>query len=123
MNLLDEYVKISKTIERIDNYKELTLDKLKNAKSKREFEKHLSVYRSVMKKIKEDSELLYKYKQLKQRQQEIKNILLSSNDNKIINNLSNPNHSDDDIKKIIIDLQMKYSSKDKTNYRPNIFSN
>lgn len=130
MDILDEYVKITITIDKIESYKENTFNKIKNARSKKEFNKYYELFKRDMLKLKENDKLVKKYKQLKRRQYEIKKILLSdklsygySKKNVLYDNI----HSDekiyfdyDEIEKTINILQQKYLSYDSSDDSNNV---
>jgi hypothetical protein len=95
-NLLDEYVKISKTIERIQTmiqgYKEEVEKSIINAKSENEQNECYDNFREMMIKIKMDPCIMTRYKSLKKRQCELKSLILPCCDSEIdltVNKLKN----------------------------------
>lgn len=94
--LLDEYVKISKTIEniqmKINEYKKDIEISIENAQSENEQNVHVEKFKEMMIKIKTDPNIITKYKSLKKRQQELKFLIIPSTDSEIdhqINQLKN----------------------------------
>jgi type I site-specific restriction-modification system R (restriction) subunit len=106
---LDEYVKTTRAIENIQNkiniYKKNIEHKIKNSKSTNEQNKKIKEFKKTIAKLKNDSEIIQKYKLLKKRKNELKEILIS------INLQINNNQFNADIvyvDKIITDLRIKY---------------
>jgi hypothetical protein len=78
--LLDEYVRITRAIEnvqaKINKYKKKINFVIESAKSEEEQKKHIDEFTKVINMIKNDIGITEKYRELKIRQQELKNILL-----------------------------------------------
>lgn len=100
--ILDEYVRVSKTIDniksKIENYKNSVNELLKKAKTEKEQDEIIEKYRNDMMKIKNDKNITRRFKLLKQKQKNLKNLLLPSinNDADIIINLMKGKYTDDD---------------------------
>ena len=99
---LNEYDKITRIIENIqeniNNYKKSIEYSIENATNDQDQEQILNEFRQTVTRIKEDKELIQRYKQLKKRQEELKD--------KLVPNLSSVSSVDN----AIIDLKLKYSS-------------
>ena len=99
---LNEYDKITRIIENIqeniNNYKKSIEDSIENATNDQDLEQKLNAFRQTVIRIKEDKETIQRYKQLKKRQEELKD--------KLVPNLSCVSSVDN----AIIDLKLKYSS-------------
>ena len=110
-DLLDEYVKITKTIDNIHNkinkYKTDILDSIKYSSSEQEQKDKIKQFHSIIQKIKSDHKITNKYRTLKKSQAELKK--------KIINSTDFDDTSSSDISKQISLLKTKYdlSSKKK----------
>ncbi len=85
--LLDEYVKISKTIEsiqtKIDELKKDIEKSIVDAQSENEQNEHIEKFKELMEKIKTDPNMILKYKSLKNRQLELKNLILPCTESEI----------------------------------------
>lgn len=113
---LDEYVKVTNAIDnihdKINKYKKIVSETIENSSSEKEQIRCLLEFKNTIKRIKSDSNITHKYKLLKKRQNELKNILLSSTKtNTFYNNLNDNEHifTTSDISNYLNDLQTKYS--------------
>jgi len=92
--LLDEYVKITKTIDNIQlkltNYKKKIEESIENSKSEEEQQNKIIEFKEIINKIKNDETISKKYKLLKKNQEEIRKKL-------IINDSIDTNEIDDKI--------------------------
>jgi len=83
-NLLDEYVKITKTIDNIKiklaKYKDYTENSIEKARTEEEQQNKINKFRNTIIKIKNDETINNKFKLLKKKQQEIKKQLIPEND-------------------------------------------
>lgn len=77
---LDEYVRVTKTIENIQNkinrYKIHILENIEESKSDKEQEEKLKEFRKTMKRIKGDKEITQQYRMLKIIQKELRDKLI-----------------------------------------------
>lgn len=103
---LDEYVKITKTIDnihdKINKYKMNVLDSLKHSSSDKEQQDKMKDFQDIIKKIKSDPLITNKYRALKKSQDELKKKLISSSD------FDNSNNSNTNINKQLSELKVKY---------------
>ncbi|VBB17976.1 hypothetical protein YASMINEVIRUS_439 [Yasminevirus sp. GU-2018] len=78
-SLLDEYVKVTMAIEKVQNkisqYKETIEKQIENAKNSEEEEMYIDEFRRFTQNIKNDHEITNKYRQLKKRQRELRDLL------------------------------------------------
>lgn len=78
--LLDEYVRITCVIEniqkKINQYRGYIENIINNADNEREQEQYVNEFKNVMDDIKNDSDITRKYRKLRNRQQELKKIIL-----------------------------------------------
>lgn len=85
--LLDEYVKITKTIEsiqkKIDSFKNDIEISIENAQSENEQNEHVEKFKEMMGKLKTDPEIIAKFKSLKKRQLELKKLILPCTESEI----------------------------------------
>jgi hypothetical protein len=84
-SLLDEYVKITKKIDIIQNkinrYKKKIELNIEKSKSEKEQNDKLQEFKEIVETIKNDPTIVGKYKLLKQRQKELRDLIISSADN------------------------------------------
>ena len=108
---LDEYVKITRTIDNIHNkinrYKLNVMDSLKYSTSEQEQKDKMKEFQNIVKKIKSDPSITNKYRALKKSQEELKKKLISSTD---FDNTSSVNN---DINKQLLELKEKYDTLSK----------
>ena len=104
---LDEYVKITKTIDnihdKINRYKTNILDSLKYSTSEQEQKDKMKEFQNIIHKIKTDPIITNKYRALKKSQDELKKKLISSTD------FDNTSTSNNDINKQLTELKDKYN--------------
>lgn len=111
-SLQNEYVKISSAIEniqtKINQYKHKIKSKIENTKDENEKLIYIEEFRNIVKSIKEDHEIMKKYKILKKRQYELKTLLFSKN-SRLIN--ENENNKSETFQKTIYKLMNKYKNE------------
>jgi len=85
MNILDEYVKITRVIENIQNkinqYIESMDEIIENTQDESERDKKIKEFKTTIERIKNDHEITQKYRQLKNRQKELRELLIPPNSN------------------------------------------
>lgn len=86
-HLLDEYVKISRTIEsiqtKIEEFKREIEISIENAQSENEQNEHIEKFKEMMTKIKTDPNIITKFKSLKKKQNELKILILPYTESEI----------------------------------------
>jgi hypothetical protein len=87
-NLLDEYYKITKTIDniqtKINNYKQAIEEQINNAKNDTERQQYITEYKHFIQNIKQDEDIKNKLIQLNKRQNELKTIIMTPTDINVI---------------------------------------
>ncbi|AYV77533.1 MAG: hypothetical protein Dasosvirus5_12 [Dasosvirus sp.] len=114
--LLDEYVKITITIknirEKLNKYKKSVEKKVINASTDREQQNIISDFTESITRIKNNPEITQKFKILKQRQTELRNILTQNKDISVSSTdsaeIKDKNTDSPDDEKLIKCLQTKY---------------
>jgi len=103
---LDEYVKITRTIDNIHNkinrYKLNVIDSLKYSTSEQEHKNKMLEFQNIIQKIKSDPTITNKYRALKKSQEELKKKLINSTDFDTVSSTNN------DINKQLSELKEKY---------------
>lgn len=103
--ILDEYVKVTRTIENIQNkinrYKKSVEENIENSKSEQEQENKIKEFKKTMSRIKGDKDITQRYRILKKKQKELRDKLIP-------NELS---FSEADV--LIIGLRKKYEKMSK----------
>jgi hypothetical protein len=122
--MLDEYVKITKIIdkihEKINAYKVSIEQSINNTNSKKKQEFYMNEFKIFINQIKNDMDIINKYKLLKTKQKNLRNQILN---NQISNNISydgDDNDNDNDVDKTIFELRSKYEVNINTS---NIYNN
>jgi hypothetical protein len=92
-NLLDEYYKITKTIDniqtKINNYKQAIEEQMNNAKNNIERQQYVNEYKNFIQNIKKDEDIKNKLIQLNKRQNELKTIIMAPNEINVIDVIQN----------------------------------
>lgn len=78
--ILDEYVKVTRTIENIQDkiirYKKSVEENIENSKSEKEQEQKIKEFQKTMSRIKGDNDITKRYRLLKQKQKELRDKLI-----------------------------------------------
>lgn len=102
-HILDEYMKITRTIENIQNkinqYKKIVEANIENSKNEEEQEEKIREFKKIIHRIKKDKEITRKYRLLKKKQKELRDSLVTNRGSL----------EGDETNLVISDLKSKYS--------------
>ena len=107
MSMLDEYVKITRTIEniqtKINRYIKDIEEAIENAQTEREKDEKINELKDMMHRIKNDRDITQKYRYLKERQKELRGQLTLSTQSHVVVINPEPNSFD-----VLVDLRERY---------------
>ena len=116
-DLLDEYVKITKTVdniqEKINTYKKIIEDKIEHSTNTAECIVYREEFELFVSDIKHDPQISQKYRRLKQRQQMLRDLLLNDTN-------TNTDTTYMNVDEMIHSLKSKYETENINNNNINI---